>query len=135
LGSDNRAPGQARDACRKDLEALMDGQDAQDVLDAALLVVSELVTNAVNAGCSNTVLDVALHRSHLRLSVHDDGPGQPMARDSAPDDDHGRGLRIVEELSRSWGFHAEGSGKQVWSELTVPVSLTAAIDCAMPMPA
>jgi anti-sigma regulatory factor (Ser/Thr protein kinase) len=103
---------------------------AVDVVDDAMLVVSELVTNAVNAtGVSGplnwaelpplsllTVRLVALDGSVV-IEVWDSSPKEPVARTPAPDDEHGRGLHLVGHLARRWGFYPHRGGKVVWAEL------------------
>src|SRR6476660_9618788 len=56
-----------------------------------MLIASELVTNASNAGCTQLELSVTVHRSRLRLSVFDDAPGLPQVIAAAPTDLRGRG--------------------------------------------
>ncbi|GAA3084130.1 hypothetical protein GCM10020254_30660 [Streptomyces goshikiensis] len=58
----------------------------------------------------------------LRLEVSDAGSGRPELRHPGADDERGRGLRLVDELSHRWGVseRAGGIGKTVWSELKAP---------------
>jgi hypothetical protein len=113
-------PAQARRFCADHLSAALgDSVDAVDTRDDTLLVVSELVTNAVNCGCSAAVVDVELHRTYLRVSVTDDCSGQPKLTRAEPSDSHGRGLSIITQLSRSWGVLPNGAGKEVWAELAM----------------
>jgi anti-sigma regulatory factor (Ser/Thr protein kinase) len=86
----------------------------------AELVVSELLTNAIQAGCSTAVVNVSLHPSHVLLSVQDDAPGQPQSRLPLPEDEHGRGLHVVGQLVRRWGVRRIEGGKEVWAELAYP---------------
>ena len=66
------------------------------MIDDYLLVVSELTTNAVKAGCTAVSITVEVHRDHLRIAAHDDGPGVPRPGTARrPDDRGGRGLPIV----------------------------------------
>ena len=78
-----------------------------DVVDDARLIATELVGNAVRHATplrNGTVLVRWQEEdSALALSVCDGGgPTQPEAVDAAPDDVHGRGLRIVDALSGKW---------------------------------
>jgi hypothetical protein len=50
----------------------------------------------------------------LLLRVADETPDLPIARRSAPQDEGGRGLMLVEALSDCWGVDASESGKSVW---------------------
>src|SRR3954451_7002193 len=96
---------------------LGDAADAGGLLDDTLLCVSELVTNAVAAGCSTMTLQVSVDDHVVRVSVLDDAPGLPVPQQPRPDDRSGRGLRLVEALSRRWGVDPAASGKEVWAEL------------------
>ena len=93
---------------------------AHDVVDAANLIVSELMTNAVNASCSSSNLTLSCEGDFLRISVLDDGPGRPQLTEAAERDEHGRGLAIIDALAASWGVvEYEDDGKQVWAELSI----------------
>jgi|tagenome__1003787_1003787.scaffolds.fasta_scaffold20452538_1 serine/threonine-protein kinase RsbW len=96
---------------------LGDDADAGGLLDDALLCVSELVTNAVAAGCSILTLHLSVDDHVVRVSVLDDAPGLPVPKHPRPHDRSGRGLRMVEALSRRWGVDPAASGKEVWAEL------------------
>ena len=100
---------------RHELDAQLDGWSCGRAPDA-LLVFSELVTNAIkHAGGAIRV--VVLHGDHsLRFEVYDDTHSIPAVREvaSAPG---GFGLRIVEQISESWGWDQTATGKVVWSNL------------------
>jgi signal transduction histidine kinase len=102
---------------------------AQDCIDRASLVISELVTNAVNAGCVGAVVRIDLHRHLVRVGVTDDGVGLPQVQHPTASEGHGRGLQIVERLSLAWGVTAVPAGKLVWADLSVPAELTADLRC------
>jgi two-component sensor histidine kinase len=95
--------------------ALRDEQYTGDV-DTVLLLVSELVTNAVKHAATPFDVTVSVTGEEVTVAVVDhDRRHPPQMRDPAPDDTSGRGLRIVEELSTSWGTEAvAGDGKRVW---------------------
>lgn len=84
----------------------------------AAIVISELATNALRHAESpfRAVLD--RHQDGVRLGV-EDAARDPLARRSPPDshDLGGRGVDIVEALSRRWGWSELPSGKLVWAEL------------------
>jgi anti-sigma regulatory factor (Ser/Thr protein kinase) len=112
----------ARTFCTEQLNDLLgETSHAQDVVDAANLIVSELITNAVNACCSSSNLTLTCEGDSLRISVLDDGAGTPLLTAAAERDEHGRGLAIIDALAASWGVvEYEDDGKQVWAELTMP---------------
>ncbi|MCD9899208.1 ATP-binding protein [Streptomyces sp. MT29] len=92
-----------------------------DVYDAAVLIVSELVTNAVvHTASTRVVCELRCLGRRLRIAVQDQGhqPGGPRLR-RCSDDEHGRGLLLVDTLSSAWGSHDAGdhSGRIVWAEL------------------
>ncbi|MEU3709041.1 ATP-binding protein [Streptomyces catenulae] len=95
----------------------------QDLAWRAMVVASELVTNAVNhSGCR--VLRVSVTRySHcgVRIMVSDKSKKQPEPCESAPEDTSGRGLLIVSEMADRWGTDTRRWGKAVWAELEVDV--------------
>lgn len=93
-------------------------------LDDALLVVSELVGNAVRHGAAHVLLTVQraapAQGGLLTLGVQDGSAVLPQAPQDRTDAESGRGLRIVDVLSRRWGVAELGPGKRVWAELTWP---------------
>jgi anti-sigma regulatory factor (Ser/Thr protein kinase) len=100
---------------------------AQDALDTAELVLSELVTNALRVPVSSDrQVGVRIARSPedglLRLEVSDAGSGRPKVREPSDDETGGRGLLLVEALAHRWGVdeRAAGIGKTVWVELKAP---------------
>jgi anti-sigma regulatory factor (Ser/Thr protein kinase) len=89
--------------------------------DAAVLLTSELVTNAVMHGAQAAgtfvLLTVACEPAGLRVDVHD-GSGDLPVVDEAPDDaESGRGLLLVTSLSAEWGFYRTSAGKAVYFTL------------------
>jgi two-component sensor histidine kinase len=90
---------------------------ADSVVDA-MLVVSELVTNAVIHGEGEIELRVDREDRMLRGTVTDGGGGFEYDQGSRGTDGlGGRGLRIVAAVSQRWGILAERS--QVWFEMTL----------------
>ncbi|WP_375474755.1 ATP-binding protein [uncultured Jatrophihabitans sp.] len=90
-----------------------------DLLDDAQLVVSELVTNAVQAGCGTLTVEVRRESDGVRIAVTDDARGAPTMGSSATNVPHGRGLLIVATIARSWGVEHRPNGKQVWALLPI----------------
>ncbi|MFF3213009.1 ATP-binding protein [Streptomyces sp. NPDC002886] len=99
-------------------EALRDwGWDGTETSEDALLLVSELLTNAsLHAdGCHELVLTAG---ENLRIEVYDGTTTLP-SRNPAPQRGipGGHGLHIVERLSDRWGAQAHEHGKAVWAEI------------------
>ena len=89
--------------------------------DVAVLLTSELVTNAVTHGAKAAggfvLLVVACDTAVLRVEVHD-GSGDLPVIDIAPADaEAGRGLLLVTSLSAEWGSYATAAGKAVYFTL------------------
>ncbi len=83
------------------------------------LVVSELVTNAVVHGRGAITLRIRVDGDRVYGEVVDEGGGfEWEVRERGPDAVTGRGLMIVDALSRRWGIH-EGT-THVWFELAQP---------------
>ncbi|MFD9430788.1 SpoIIE family protein phosphatase [Streptomyces sp. NPDC060002] len=93
----------------------------QEAADAVLLVVSELVTNALVHTQGPVRLDLVLRGDRVRVSVSDSSPRAP-AKPVIIDWEStgGRGLLLVEAMSDAFGSVPVAGGKQVWSEITVP---------------
>ena len=111
LPRDPGAPRRARALLREYAESL----DAAR-LDTAVLLISELVTNAVLHGDSEIrlLIDVDRTRAGARFAVSDEGGGNPVVRDD-PGADGGWGLRLVGQLAARWGVLEERT--QVWFEV------------------
>ena len=115
LPCDERAPGAVR-------EALAGASDGQAAFGDAMLVASELVTNAVrHSGCQvQEQLEVLVARrdDHLIISVRDPGVSGGTARPTGPRDEGfgGLGLLVVQQLVSQWG-EERTDGYRVWARL------------------
>ncbi|MFE1289997.1 SpoIIE family protein phosphatase [Streptomyces sp. NPDC058751] len=88
--------------------------------DAALLIVSELVTNALVHTDGQVRLDLTLVNHRLRIAVADNSPRTPIKPTSIGwEATGGRGILLVEAMSATWGTVPVSGGKQVWSEITL----------------
>jgi anti-sigma regulatory factor (Ser/Thr protein kinase) len=85
--------------------------------ETALVLTSELVTNAVRHGVGPVAVRVAWEDGEVRVEVDDHSPALPVARDVDGDALSGRGLQLVEALSSEWGVRPDGTGKTVWFTL------------------
>ncbi|MYV52078.1 ATP-binding protein [Streptomyces sp. SID3212] len=155
-------PGAARTARHRVRDTLRAWEIDAPVCEAAILLVSELVTNSLRytAGPIGVRLavvdlvpapdvpartqvdraqtdrtradrtqndrapvdvDVVTAPAHaLLVEVSDPLPDPPAPRASGPDDEGGRGLRLVACSSRRWGTRRGKTGKTVWFELPLP---------------
>ena len=90
-------------------------------LDAALLLTSELVTNAIRhepgQGAQAVMLAIDSSRGRLRVDVHDTSRSLPAVAEVPADAETGRGLLLVETLSDEWGFYRTPAGKAVYFTL------------------
>jgi anti-sigma regulatory factor (Ser/Thr protein kinase) len=110
-----------------------------EACDNAVLVTSELVTNALTHTASKWVvcrLRTDGHRLHLEVEDQNRGLAIPAQRTAGPDDQGGRGLLLVGTLSSDWGVRdtAHGSGRVVWAVLPARPVLSPA-PSAVPAPA
>src|SRR5262245_27212364 len=89
-------------------------------VDDALLVASELFTNAVLHGSGQVDLYVTLDPEALRIAVVDDGRRTPERwhKGAPAATPGGRGLRIVDALASTWGNNFDPAGRtRVWAEM------------------
>jgi serine/threonine-protein kinase RsbW len=129
MGALTTAPGTARAHVR----SVLAGWGLADLTEVCELVVSELATNAVEAGTGPTgrlqyvdgrmpVVRVCLFSDGVRLliEVWDQAVGFPALRRAASDAEAGRGLHLVDAVTRGrWGWQpGRGPAKVVWAELT-----------------
>ena len=91
----------------------------------ALLVVSELVTNALVHGRGAPVLRLSGTPDRLRVEVADDSPVLPTVR-IHPGAVGGWGLRLIQRLGAAWGVSHHGRGKVVWCELAADADVVSA---------
>ncbi|MEU3183322.1 ATP-binding protein [Streptomyces sp. NPDC006923] len=95
---------------------------ADDTAETAVLVVSELVTNAiVHAAGEHVICEIREGRGHLRIAVEDQGygPTGPQLH-RVSDGEGGRGLLLIDTLCDGWGAHDTSEyspGRVVWAEL------------------
>ncbi|HZG02569.1 MAG TPA: SpoIIE family protein phosphatase [Streptomyces sp.] len=90
-----------------------------ELADVAELVVSELVGNALRYGGGPGQLRLLRHE-RLTLEVSDTGPDLPQIQRAELSDEGGRGLQLVNMLSRNWGSCRTPGGKVVWVEQDLP---------------
>jgi anti-sigma regulatory factor (Ser/Thr protein kinase) len=109
-------------AARHQMAAHLQAQGINgEVADSAVLLVSELVTNAILHGEPPVELRVDTPQDHVHIEVHDgDREALVLLPRAAPlphDRMGGRGLRLVQSLSSRWGLDEDDRGKCVWFEI------------------
>jgi CheY-like chemotaxis protein len=98
-----------------------DAWGCSDMVDNAMLVTSELVTNAIVHAHAGVELRASFANRILRLEVIDGAAGTPDPRVATDEDEHGRGLLLVSVLSAAWGVESIEEGRKlVWAELVAP---------------
>lgn len=95
-----------------------------ELRDTVELLVSELVTNAVQASRRLRTaqlpvvgLSLACDQISVVIQVWDASDDMPLPQRADPDDGSGRGLMIIETLSSNWGAYRKSSGKVVWAQI------------------
>lgn len=89
------------------------------VVEDAELLVSEVMSNAVQHGGPEVRLSLATSDVSLLVMVYDSGGGVPVVRNTGPEVPSGRGLRMVQHVAADWGVEpADGGGKTVWFRVT-----------------
>lgn len=107
----------------------------QDLVDAAELGVSELVTNAILHADPPITVRLGGTVQHPRVEVHDNSRRPPAVNSDMAEDDKlmrtvGRGLGIVALYSTSWGADVSSAGKVVWFEPALEPSFDLGEDLA-----
>ncbi|HEY6314620.1 MAG TPA: ATP-binding protein [Streptosporangiaceae bacterium] len=111
----DQAAGLARRATR---DALVTWRLAH-LEETAVLLVSELVTNAVRHahGTDAIALNLRTDRTCLRIEVQDADARWPQPRTPAGFDESGFGFVLVAALAGKWGVRETATGKAVWAEV------------------
>ena len=90
------------------------------VVERAVLVANELVTNAVLHAHTDLWLQLELRADRLFVTVRDRGPRLGRSVPPGPEAEGGRGLWLVDQLSRAWGVQPNtDGGKVVWCALSL----------------
>jgi anti-sigma regulatory factor (Ser/Thr protein kinase) len=122
LDGDADAPSRGRQAVTAVLD---DWGCAPGTREDLLLVVSELVTNAVVHGAEPIVVTMVRAAERVRVEVTDGATESSPHTNPRPaaDAENGRGLSVVTRLAVAWGWRASpGNGKTVWAELPLTLA-------------
>ena len=85
--------------------------------DDAAIVASELVANAIEHAATPVTVIIDVGPGRTRVEVSDSSSILPAVRDLLSDGERGRGLHLVERLTREWGVASSDHGKTVWFEI------------------
>ena len=118
----NRHPQEAQRARRHVAEVCQ--QVDPEVVSTAQLLTSELFTNALDHSDGSITLSVVLDDGDLGVDVTDHAEGSPVVRQVDLQDEHGRGMLLVETLACAWGAgkYPSGHGKYVWFTLRTSIA-------------
>jgi len=91
----------------------------EELLPTTELLVSELVTNAIRYSRGEVTLRLVNEKA-LVCEVLDSSAAMPRLRKAGGEDENGRGLQVVRQLSKRWGARRTPAGKVVWCEQPLP---------------
>lgn len=118
LPCDTSAPATARALVRE----MCPLWQIDELRETAQFVVSELVANAVEHACTDVGLTLERGPHGLRVAVRDASPvgfPGPVQRWTDPlGHERGRGLELVDSLTKAWGIDVQPDGNTVWAEIT-----------------
>ncbi|GAB3983080.1 hypothetical protein GCM10029978_088560 [Actinoallomurus acanthiterrae] len=127
-----RATGASPGIAREFTIATLRAWGLADLVDDATVIVSELVTNALRYGLPVGFgaaddrpirLTLVRHAGLVVCVVADASRQEPLVRDPCDIAENGRGLHVIDALSRTWGWTPlPRTGKAVWAALAVPAA-------------
>ncbi|HCU93064.1 MAG TPA: ATP-binding protein [Actinobacteria bacterium] len=105
-------------AARSQVRAAIYAWDVPVDSSVAVLLTSELVTNALRHEAGKTIeLVISCAYGQLHVDVYDTSPVLPMPVDGPANAETGRGLMLLASLSSSWGYYRTPTGKAVYFTL------------------
>lgn len=110
------SPTAARHAIRSVLSAW--GYHHSEWTDRVMVVVSELVSNAIRHGGGCVGVDLHARETNVVISVADGSSVLPRRRHPASGEPDGRGILLIETLAAAWGVAKHHGGKRVWARFT-----------------
>ena len=118
-------------AVRQGVRQLLAEWDLVELTDDIVLVVSEMLANALHHA-DGGVAAIRIHRrpDAVVIEVSDHGASAPLLGQPAFDDDRGRGMFLIDRLADRWGFRRTDDGKVVWCEMAIPESMSRAMSPA-----
>lgn len=103
---------------RRVVSRLLSGAEREDLVDAATLLVSEVVTNALLHAGTDIHVAAEVTDEGLRVEVADGSSHLPVLRSYPATAGTGRGMVMLESMVDDWGVSRNRDGKTVWFELT-----------------
>jgi anti-sigma regulatory factor (Ser/Thr protein kinase) len=91
---------------------------SEDTTERAVLLTSELVTNALLHSGGEQRFTVTTQGRGVRVEVGDDSRAMPVLRPLDDEAEHGRGAHLLDTCSSSWGARRTSRGKCVWFQIT-----------------
>ena len=88
-------------------------------LEDAVLLTSELVSNALLHARTDIEVRLRTDSRRVRVEVHDQNTRYPVLQRVPPDATSGRGFLLVEGLANAWGIDGTTGGKAVWFEMNL----------------
>jgi anti-sigma regulatory factor (Ser/Thr protein kinase) len=111
---DASSVGEARSFVR---DVLAETDAPADLVDSAVLLVSELATNVTLHARTHLQVSVRVDESDLWAEVKDWDSHVPQACHIPTDATSGRGLELLDILASHWGIRRDADGKVVWFRL------------------
>lgn len=106
---------------RKLVATLLSEWGLPDLVDDAALVLDELVANSADHARGALIQVTITRKDHaqVRLAVVDMEPKHPRLVIADTEDESGRGMHLIAEISQRWGVDTLNSGKRVWADVAV----------------
>jgi PAS domain S-box-containing protein len=105
-------------AARTHVREQLTSAGRSELEEVAVLLVSEVVTNALLHAGTDIDVDVRVDPAGVRVAVGDGSTHMPSRRRYATTSGTGRGLLMLESLVDDWGVTPEPEGKTVWFQLS-----------------
>jgi PAS domain S-box-containing protein len=116
----DRLDPRAARAARDFIAGFVSSPELVDIRDTCVLLVSEVVTNALRHTDGQVTLELWRYPGRLRVEVSDETSRGPVVAGGGPLDEAGRGVPLMDALADRWGTAPHGEGKVVWFELDLP---------------
>jgi anti-sigma regulatory factor (Ser/Thr protein kinase) len=106
-------------AVRHVVAALLSAWQLAELRDDAVLLASELVTNAYRhaPGTDSFELEVVRRTHGIRIALADGSSIRPLIKELSHERPGGRGMTLVAAIATGWGAEDHNGGKRVWVDL------------------